>query len=124
MPHGDHVDYLVNGHLHHPHGTHCDDHGPLELRPRPHGLTSAGVSCVATRVRPRPTAACAATLASPIAAGASMISDHWTNSFDEWVVAADARISLDDRAREPVALPPSLIENSGMASDAGAPAVR
>jgi hypothetical protein len=27
MPHGDHVDYLVNGHLHHPHGDHCDDHG-------------------------------------------------------------------------------------------------
>ena len=29
IPHGDHVDYLVNGHLHHPHGDHCDDHGPL-----------------------------------------------------------------------------------------------
>lgn len=29
VPHGDHVDYLVNGHLHHPHGTHCDDHGVL-----------------------------------------------------------------------------------------------
>jgi hypothetical protein len=29
IPHGDHVDYVVNGHLHHPHGTHCDDHGPL-----------------------------------------------------------------------------------------------
>jgi hypothetical protein len=29
VPHGDHVDYLVDGHLHHPHGTHCDDHGPL-----------------------------------------------------------------------------------------------
>ncbi|MEM6931491.1 MAG: hypothetical protein AAF602_31465, partial [Myxococcota bacterium] len=27
--HGDHVDYLVDGHLHHPHGDHCDDHGPL-----------------------------------------------------------------------------------------------
>jgi hypothetical protein len=23
------VDYLVDGHLHHPHGDHCDDHGPL-----------------------------------------------------------------------------------------------
>jgi hypothetical protein len=23
------VDYLVEGHLHHPHGDHCDDHGPL-----------------------------------------------------------------------------------------------
>ena len=30
VPHGDHVDYLVDGHLHHPHGDHCDDHGPLE----------------------------------------------------------------------------------------------
>jgi hypothetical protein len=29
VPHGDHVDYLVHGHLHHPHGTHCDDHGKL-----------------------------------------------------------------------------------------------
>jgi UDP-2,3-diacylglucosamine pyrophosphatase LpxH len=28
--HGDHVDYLVNGHLHHPHERHCDDHGRLE----------------------------------------------------------------------------------------------
>jgi hypothetical protein len=31
VPHGDHTDYLVNGHLHHPHGDHCDDHGPLEM---------------------------------------------------------------------------------------------
>lgn len=30
VPHGDHVDYLVNGHLHHPHGPHCDDHGPVQ----------------------------------------------------------------------------------------------
>jgi hypothetical protein len=22
--------YLVDGHLHHPHGDHCDDHGPLK----------------------------------------------------------------------------------------------
>jgi len=29
VPHGDHVDYLVDGHLHHPHGGHCDDHGPV-----------------------------------------------------------------------------------------------
>jgi hypothetical protein len=29
VPHGDHVDYLVAGHLHHPHGDHCDDHGAL-----------------------------------------------------------------------------------------------
>ncbi|MGB7917957.1 MAG: hypothetical protein WCF79_22130 [Rhodomicrobium sp.] len=31
VPHGDHVDYLVGGRLHHPHGNHCDDHGPLPL---------------------------------------------------------------------------------------------
>ena len=31
VPHGDHVDYLVDGHLHHPHGDHCDDHGPVQL---------------------------------------------------------------------------------------------
>lgn len=30
VKHGDHMDYLVKGHLHHPHGTHCDDHGKLE----------------------------------------------------------------------------------------------
>lgn len=29
IPHGDHTDYLVDGHLHHPHGGHCDDHGPM-----------------------------------------------------------------------------------------------
>jgi hypothetical protein len=29
VPHGDHEDYLVKGHLHHPHGQHCDDHGKL-----------------------------------------------------------------------------------------------
>lgn len=31
VPHGDHTDYLVDGHLHHPHGDHCDDHGPVEV---------------------------------------------------------------------------------------------
>ena len=31
VPHGDHVDYLVDGHLHHPHDGHCDHHGALEL---------------------------------------------------------------------------------------------
>ena len=31
VPHGDHMDYLVDGRLHHPHGDHCDDHGPLSL---------------------------------------------------------------------------------------------
>jgi hypothetical protein len=30
VPHGDHVDYLVDGHLHHPHGDHCDDHGKVQ----------------------------------------------------------------------------------------------
>ena len=30
VPHGDHQDYLVDGRLHHVHGNHCDDHGPLE----------------------------------------------------------------------------------------------
>ena len=31
VPHGDHIDYLVDGRLHHPHGDHCDDHGPIEI---------------------------------------------------------------------------------------------
>ena len=31
VPHGDHVDYVVSGHLHHQHGTHCDDHGPVNV---------------------------------------------------------------------------------------------
>ncbi len=31
VPHGDHVDYLVGGHLHHPHESHCDDHGPVKV---------------------------------------------------------------------------------------------
>lgn len=30
VPHGDHTDYLVSGHLHHPHAGHCDDHGGVE----------------------------------------------------------------------------------------------
>ncbi|MGD0674084.1 MAG: hypothetical protein ABSC94_01615 [Polyangiaceae bacterium] len=30
--HGDHVDYAVNGHLHHPCDKHCDDHGPVTIR--------------------------------------------------------------------------------------------
>jgi hypothetical protein len=29
VPHGDHTDYLVDGHLHHACNGHCDDHGPL-----------------------------------------------------------------------------------------------
>jgi hypothetical protein len=31
VPHGDHVDFLVNGRLHHRHGDHCDDHGPVSV---------------------------------------------------------------------------------------------
>ena len=31
VPHGDHVDYLVDGHLHHPHNGHCDNHGPVAV---------------------------------------------------------------------------------------------
>ncbi len=31
VPHGDHICYIVDGRLHHPHGDHCDDHGPVEL---------------------------------------------------------------------------------------------
>lgn len=31
VPHGDHVDYLVDGRLHHPHGDHCDDHGTVSI---------------------------------------------------------------------------------------------
>src|ERR1700731_1542330 len=31
IPHGVHLDYLVNGRLHHTHGDHCDDHGPVQL---------------------------------------------------------------------------------------------
>jgi hypothetical protein len=30
VSHGDHVDYVVGGHLHRPHGDHCDDHGPVD----------------------------------------------------------------------------------------------
>jgi hypothetical protein len=31
IPHGDHIDFLVNGRLHHVHDGHCDDHGPIAL---------------------------------------------------------------------------------------------
>ncbi|HXW69871.1 MAG TPA: metalloregulator ArsR/SmtB family transcription factor [Methylocella sp.] len=31
VPHGDHIDYLVDGTLHHPHGGHCDNHGLIEV---------------------------------------------------------------------------------------------
>jgi hypothetical protein len=29
IPHGSHTDYFVNGHLHHTHQGHCDDHGAV-----------------------------------------------------------------------------------------------
>ncbi|MCU0709244.1 MAG: hypothetical protein MUF23_13220 [Pirellula sp.] len=31
VPHGDHIDYLVDGHLHHPHNGHCDNHGKVQI---------------------------------------------------------------------------------------------
>lgn len=31
IPHGDHIDYIVDGRLHHQHGDHCDDHGPVTI---------------------------------------------------------------------------------------------
>ena len=31
IPHGDHICYLVDGHLHYPHDGHCDNHGPVEI---------------------------------------------------------------------------------------------
>jgi len=31
IKHGDHIDYIVDGILHHPHGNHCDDHGPIKI---------------------------------------------------------------------------------------------
>src|SRR5262249_14496427 len=31
VPHGQHVDYLVEGHLHHPCAGHCDDHGRVRV---------------------------------------------------------------------------------------------
>jgi DNA-binding transcriptional ArsR family regulator len=31
VPHGNHVDYLVDGHLHHPDGDHCDNHGKVSV---------------------------------------------------------------------------------------------
>jgi hypothetical protein len=30
VEHDGHIDYVVEGHLHHPHGDHCDHHGPAE----------------------------------------------------------------------------------------------
>jgi hypothetical protein len=34
VPHGNHTDYIVQGHLHHAHGSHCDDHGAIEVAPQ------------------------------------------------------------------------------------------
>jgi hypothetical protein len=31
IPHGNHTDYLADGHLHHAHGDHCDDHGAVAM---------------------------------------------------------------------------------------------
>lgn len=31
IPHANHVDYLVDGHLHFPHQSHCDHHGPVTV---------------------------------------------------------------------------------------------
>jgi hypothetical protein len=31
VPHGDHTDFVVAGHLHYAHGKHCDDHGKVVL---------------------------------------------------------------------------------------------
>ena len=31
IAHGDHTDYVVDGHLHHSHADHCDDHGPVKV---------------------------------------------------------------------------------------------
>ncbi len=38
VPHGSHVDYLVDDHLHHAHGEHCDDHGTIDVQ---HGSRAA-----------------------------------------------------------------------------------
>jgi hypothetical protein len=31
VSHGDHQDFIVDGRLHHAHGDHCDDHGPVKI---------------------------------------------------------------------------------------------
>lgn len=31
VPHEDHVDYVVGGHLHYAHSGHCDDHGKVQI---------------------------------------------------------------------------------------------
>jgi len=32
IPHGDHIDHIHNGRLHHVHGDHVDDHGPVTVK--------------------------------------------------------------------------------------------
>ena len=32
VPHGDHMDYLVEGQLHHFHNDHCDNHGKVTTK--------------------------------------------------------------------------------------------
>lgn len=34
ITHNGHLDFIVDGRLHHQHGDHCDDHGPIEIRSR------------------------------------------------------------------------------------------
>ena len=31
IPHGNHTDYVVEGHLQHAHGDHCDEHGAVKV---------------------------------------------------------------------------------------------
>jgi hypothetical protein len=38
------TDYLHDGRLHHPHGNHCDDHGPVNV-----GASCSGFSSPSTR---------------------------------------------------------------------------
>jgi hypothetical protein len=46
--HGDHIDYLQDGHLHHVHGDHVDEHVSRSHRPIP---TVARLSTVATAMK-------------------------------------------------------------------------
>lgn len=32
LPHGDHIDFIIDGRLHYPHQGHCDDHGQINLK--------------------------------------------------------------------------------------------
>ena len=59
MPHGDHVDYLHDGHRHAAHEGHYDEHAPHESGAAPAGLAASG---------PRPAHAAAAGADGPSAA--------------------------------------------------------